>query len=121
MLHWVNTIHKLINMLTIENFQILKGKVIGNTGYYVADIKPVKATDMQPPYKNRNLYWIELTNRKHFLMFELDREGFATGSRMKLYELKLGKDYINLTKFQLRNMDMVLDKINKLVLQQYLP
>jgi len=28
-------------MLTIENFQRLKGKVIGITGYYVESIKPV--------------------------------------------------------------------------------
>jgi len=28
-------------MLTIENVQRLKGKVIGQTGYYVESIKPV--------------------------------------------------------------------------------
>jgi len=32
-------------MLTIENVQRLKGKVIGQTGYYVESIKPVILMD----------------------------------------------------------------------------
>ena len=107
-------------MLTIENFQRLKGKVIGSTGYYVADIKPVASIDTKTGTKS-SWYWIEITNRKQVIVLGLDREGFATGRRMKLYELKLGQDYINLTKFQLRNMDMVVDTINKLLLTHWLP
>ena len=105
-------------MLTIENFQRLKGKVIGITGYYVESIKPVVLMDTKT-LENTHWYMIELTNRKQFLMLQLDRTGFATGTRMKLYELKLGQNYINLTKFQLRNIDIVVDKINKLILEQY--
>ena len=105
-------------MLTIENFQRLKGKVIGNTGYYVEKINPVVSLSMNSNVKH-HLYWIELTNRKQSLMLQLDRTGFATGTRMKLYELKLGQNYINLTKFQLRNIDKVVDKLTKLVLEQY--
>ena len=97
-------------MLTIENFQRLKGKVIGITGYYVESIKPVVLMDTKT-LENTHWYMIELTNRKQFLMLQLDRTGFATGTRMKLYELKLGQNYINLTKFQLRNIDIVVDKI----------
>ena len=107
-------------MLTIENFQRLKGKVIGITGYYVESIKPVVLMDTKT-LENTHWYMIELTNRKQFLMLQLDRTGFATGTRMKLYELKLGQNYINLTKFQLRNIDIVVDKINKLILEQYAP
>ena len=107
-------------MLTIENFQRLKGKVIGITGYYVESIKPVGLLDMNST-KQGHLYMIELTNRKQSLMVQLDRTGFATGTRMKLYELKLGQNYINLTKFQLRNMNKVVDKLTKLVLEQYIP
>ena len=107
-------------MLTIENFQRLKGKVIGITGYYVESIKPVGLLDMNST-KQGHLYMIELTNRKQSLMVQLDRTGFATGTRMKLYELKLGQNYINLTKFQLRNIDIVVDKLTKLVLEQYIP
>ena len=107
-------------MLTIENFQRLKGKVIGGTGYYVNDIKSIVAQDMNTKVDSY-LYLIELTNRKQFLLISLSREGFATGRRMKLYELKLGQDYINLTKFQLRNMDMVVDRLNKLLLTHWLP
>ena len=107
-------------MLTIENFQRLKGKVIGITGYYVESIKPVVLMDTKT-LENTHWYMIELTNRKQFLMLQLDRTGFATGTRMKLYELKLGQNYINLTKFQLRNIDIVVDKINKLILEQYVP
>ena len=107
-------------MLTIENFQRLKGKVIGITGYYVESIKPVGLLDMNST-KQEHLYMIELTNRKQSLMVQLDRTGFATGTRMKLYELKLGQNYINLTKFQLRNMNKVVDKLTKLVLEQYVP
>jgi len=52
-------------------------------------------------------------------MLQLDRTGFDTGSRrLKLYELKLGHNYINLNKFQLRNMDLVINNINKLILEQ---
>lgn len=108
-------------MLTIKNLERLKNKVIGNTGYYVEAIRPVVATDIQPPYESKNLYWIEITNRKQAIILHLEREGFDTGTRMKIYELKLGQNYINLTKFQLRNMDIVLDRINKLVLEQYVP
>ena len=107
-------------MLTIENFQRLKGKVIGITGYYVESIKPVGLLDMNST-KQGHLYMIELTNRKQSLMVQLDRTGFATGTRMKLYELKLGQNYINLTKFQLRTMNKVVDKLTKLVLEQYVP
>ena len=107
-------------MLTIENFQRLKGKVIGITGYYVESIKPVVLMDTKT-LENTHWYMIELTNRKQFLMLQLDRTGFATGTRMKLYELKLGQNYINLTKFQLRNIDIVVDKLTKLVLEQYVP
>ena len=107
-------------MLTIENFQRLKGKVIGITGYYVESIKPVILMDTKT-LENTHWYMIELTNRKQSLMVQLDRTGFATGTRMKLYELKLGQNYINLTKFQLRNMNKVVDKLTKLVLEQYIP
>ena len=107
-------------MLTIENFQRLKGKVIGITGYYVESIKPVILMDTKT-LENTHWYMIELTNRKQSLMVQLDRTGFATGTRMKLYELKLGQNYINLTKFQLRNMNKVVDKLTKLVLEQYVP
>lgn len=105
-------------MLTIENYNRLKGKVIGNTGYYVSGILPVANVDTATTQK-RSFYWIEITDRKHIVKIELDREGFATGRRMKLYELKLGRNYINLTKFQLRNIDVVVDKINQLVLEKY--
>jgi len=60
-------------MLTIENFQRLKGKVIGITGYYVESIKPVGLLDMNST-KQGYLYMIELTNRKQSLMVQLNRE-----------------------------------------------
>lgn len=107
-------------MLTIENYQRLKGKVIGSTGYYVESIKPVGLLDMNST-KQGHLYMIELTNRKQTMLVELDRVGFGTGSELKLYELKLGQNYINLTKYQLRNMDLVINKINKLLLEHWLP
>lgn len=107
-------------MLTIENYQRLKGKVIGSTGYYVESIKPVGLLDMNST-KQGHLYMIELTNRKQTMLVELDRVGFGTGSELKLYELKLGQNYINLTKYQLRNMDLVINKINELLLEHWLP
>jgi len=42
-------------------------------------------------------------------------------TRLRLYELKLGQNYINLNKFQLRNMDLVINNINKLLLEDWLP
>ena len=108
-------------MLTIENVQRLKGKVIGKTGYYVNDIKPVVLVDTKAPFGSTHSYMIEITNRIQFIMVQLNREGFSIGNRMKLYELKLGQNYINLNKFKLRNMDLVIENINKLVLGQYVP
>jgi hypothetical protein len=106
-------------MLTIENVQRLKGKVIGQTGYYVESIKPVILMDTKT-LENTHWYFIEITNRKQTMLVQLDRTGFDTGSRrLKLYELKLGQNYINLNKFQLRNMDLVINNINKLILEQY--
>lgn len=107
-------------MLTIENYQRLKGKVIGSTGYYVESIKPVGLLDMNST-KQGHLYMIELTNRKQTMLVELDRVGFGTGSELKLYELKLGQNYINLPAYQLRNMDLVINKINELLLEHWLP
>lgn len=108
-------------MLTIENFQRLKGKVIGKTGYYVSDVKPVVMTNIKAPYESTHSYMIEITNRKQVVLVQLNREGFSIGNRMKLYELKLGQNYINLNKYKLRNMDLVIENINKLLLQDWLP
>ena len=108
-------------MLTIENVQRLKNKVIGKTGYYVQSIKPVVMTNIKAPYESTHCYLIEITNRMQVIMVQLNREGFSIGNRMKLYELKLGLNYINLNKFKLRNMDLVIENINKLLLQDWLP
>ncbi len=105
-------------MLTIENYERLKGKVIGNTGYYVDKIESVMLVFSNEP--NSHFYHIELANRKSYIIVRLDRTGFGTGKELKLYELKLGQNYINLTKYQLRNMDLVINNINKLVLGQYI-
>lgn len=105
-------------MLTIENVQRLKNKVIGKTGYYVQSIKPVVMTNIKAPYESTHCYLIEITNRMQVIMLQLNREGFSIGNRMKLYELKLGHNYINLNKFKLRNMDLVINNINKLILEQ---
>jgi len=108
-------------VLTIENVQRLKGKVIGKTGYYVESIKPVVLVDTKAPFESSHWYMIEITNRMQVIMVQLNREGFSIGNRMKLYELKLGQNYINLNKFKLRNMDLVIENINKLLLQDWLP
>ena len=107
-------------MLTIENVQRLKNKVIGKTGYYVSDVMPVVLVNPQT-FENTHWYKIEITNRMQVIMVQLNREGFSIGNRMKLYELKLGQNYINLNKFKLRNMDVVIENINKLLLQDWLP
>lgn len=108
-------------MLTIENVQRLKGKVIGKTGYYVESIKPVVLVDTKAPFGSTHSYMIEITNRTQVVLVQLNREGFSIGNRVKLYELKLGHNYINLNKFKLRNMDLVIENINKLLLQDWLP
>lgn len=107
-------------MLTIENFQRLKGKVIGNTGYYVESIKPVGLLDMNST-KQGHLYMIELTNRKQSLMVELNRESEMVNG-LRLYEMTLGANSKQtITKYELRNMNKVVDKLTKLVLEQYVP
>ena len=106
-------------MLTIENYERIKGKVIGKTGYYVDKIQAVELLFSNEP--SSHFYHIELTNRNSYLIVRLNRVGFSIGNRMKLYEMKLGQNYINLNKFQLRNMDLVINNINKLVLGQYVP
>jgi hypothetical protein len=104
-------------MLTIENFQRLKGKVISDTGYYVHDIRPLVGIDLET-HQKRHWYMIELTNRKQIVMVDLDRNGWTAGDGLKLYEMKLGKHYINLNKYQLRNVDSLVYKIYQLVLEQ---
>lgn len=106
-------------MLTIENYERLKGKVIGKTGYYVDKIQAVELLFSNEP--SSHFYHIELTNRNSYLIVRLNRVGFSIGNRMKLYEMKLGQNYINLNKYKLRNMDVVIDNINKLVLGEYVP
>ena len=108
-------------MLTIENVQRLTGKVIGKTGYYVQSIKPVVMTNIKAPYESTHCYLIEITNRMQVIMLQLDRIGVLADTRLRLYELKLGQNYINLNKFQLRNMDLVINNINKLLLEDWLP
>ena len=107
-------------MLTIENVQRLKNKVIGKTGYYVSDVMPVVLVNPET-FESTHFYHIELANRNNYLIVRLNREGVSIGNRMKLYEMKLGQNYINLNKFKLRNMDLVIENINKLLLQHWLP
>ncbi len=107
-------------MLTIENFQRLKGKVIGITGYYVESIKPVGLLDMNST-KQGHLYMIELTNRKQSLLVSLNRESEMVNG-LRLYEMTLGASCKQtITKYELRNMNKVVDKLTKLVLEQYVP
>ena len=106
-------------MLTIENYERLKGKVIGKTGYYVDKIQAVDLLFSNEP--SSHFYHIELANRNNYLIVRLNREGVSIGNRMKLYEMKLGQNYINLNKYKLRNMDVVIDNINRLVLGEYVP
>lgn len=107
-------------MLTIKNYKRLKGTVIGSTGYYVDNILPAThILDLNGAHKH--IYKIELTNRKQVLMLQLNREGFEVDTGLKLYELTLGKNYININKFQLRNMDYVISIISKLLLEQFIP
>ena len=106
-------------MLTIENYKRLKGKVIGQTGYYVQTINPVVMTDIKAPYESTHWYLIEITNRKQVIMVQLDRIGFLTGTEFILYELKLGQTYITINRYELMDMNIVVDKINKLILEQY--
>ena len=107
-------------MLTIENFQRLKGKVIGITGYYVESIKPVILMDTKT-LENTHWYMIELTNRKQSLMVQLNRESEMVNG-LRLYEMTLGANCKQtITKYELRNMNKVVDKLTKLVLEQYIP
>ena len=106
-------------MLTIENYERLKGKVIGSTGYYVDKIQAVELLFSNEP--SSHFYHIELANRNNYLIVRLNRVGVSIGNRMKLYEMKLGQNYINLNKYKLRNMDVLIDNINKLLLQDWLP
>jgi len=104
-------------MLTIQNYKKLKN-VLFKTGYHVSDVKPIMLVNPKT-FERTYWYFIEITNRKQTMLVQLDRTGFDTGSRrLKLYELKLGQNYINLNKFQLRNMDLVINNINKLILEQ---
>ena len=103
-------------MLTIQNYKKLKN-VLFKTGYHVSDVKPIVLVNPKT-FERTYWYFIEITNRKQTMLVQLDRTGFMTGDRLKLYELKLGQNYINLNKFQLRNMDLVINNINKLILEQ---
>jgi len=105
-------------MLTIQNYKKLKN-VLFKTGYHVSDVKPVVLTNTKT-LENTHWYFIEITNRQQTMLVQLDRTGFDTGSRrLKLYELKLGQNYINLNRYELMDMNIVVDKINKLILEQY--
>ena len=107
-------------MLTIENYQRLKGKVIGITGYYVESIKPVEFMNIQT-YNQTYHYMIELTNRKQSLLIQLNRESEMVNG-LRLYEMTLGaKCKQTITKYELRNMNKVVDRLTKLVLEQYVP
>lgn len=107
-------------MLTIENFQRLKGKVIGITGYYVESINPFVSLSMNGN-PDAHLYLIELTNRKQSLIVSLNRESEMVNG-LRLYEMTLGANSKQtITKYELRNMNKVVDKLTKLVLQQYVP
>ena len=109
-------------MLTIENFQRLKGKVIGQTGYYVQTINPVVMTDIKAPYESTHWYLIEITNRKQVIMVSLNRESEMVNELWEAYEMTLGANCKQtITKYELRNMNKVVDKLTKLVLEQYIP
>ena len=104
-------------MLTIENYKKLKN-VLFKTGYHVSDVKPVVLTNTKT-LENTHWYFIEITNRKQTMLVQLDRTGFLTGTEFILYELKLGQTYITINRYELMDMNIVVDKINKLILEQY--
>ena len=104
-------------MLTIENYKKFKN-VLFKTGYHVSDVKPVVLTNTKT-LENTHWYFIEITNRKQTMLVQLDRTGFLTGTEFILYELKLGQTYITINRYELMDMNIVVDKINKLILEQY--
>ena len=104
-------------MLTIQNYKKLKN-VLFKTGYHVSDVKPVVLTNTKT-LENTHWYFIEITNRKQTMLVQLDRTGFLTGTEFILYELKLGQTYITINRYELMDMNIVVDKINKLILEQY--
>ena len=107
-------------MLTIENFQRLKGRVIGLTGYYVSDIKPVEFMDIRT-YEQVYYYMIELTNRQKSIIVQLSRQSEMVNG-VSLYDMTLGAHCKQtITKYELRNTDIVVNSITQLVLQQYIP
>ena len=68
------------------------------------------------------LYLIELTNRKQFLLISLSREAWTGLGGIQLYDISLGGRYKqSLNKYELGNMDIVVDRLNKLVLEHYVP
>ena len=104
-------------MLTIQNYKKLKN-VLFKTGYHVSDVKPVVLTNTKT-LENTHWYFIEITNREQTMLVQLDRTGFLTGTEFILYELKLGQTYITINRYELMDMNIVVDKINKLILEQY--
>jgi len=104
-------------MLTIQNYKKLKN-VLFKKGYHVSDVKPVVLTNTKT-LENTHWYFIEITNRKQTMLVQLDRTGLLTGTEFILYELKLGQTYITINRYELMDMNIVVDKINKLILEQY--
>ena len=104
-------------MLTIQNYKKLKN-VLFKTGYHVSDVKPVVLTNTKT-LENTHWYFIEITNRKQTMLVQLDRTGILTDTEFILYELKLGQTYITINRYELMDMNIVVDKINKLILEQY--
>ena len=104
-------------MLTIQNYKKLKN-VLFKTGYHVSDVKPIMLVNPKT-FERTYWYFIEITNRKQTMLVQLDRTGLLTDTEFILYELKLGQTYITINRYELMDMNIVVDKINKLILEQY--
>ena len=90
-------------MLTIQNYERLKGKVIGKTGYYVDKIQAVELLFSNEP--SSHFYHIELKNHKDYIILRLDRIAGWNG----MYELSKGVKKVHIGLEELKDMKGLID------------
>lgn len=90
-------------MLEIKNREKIKYKVIGDTGFYINEIKESNELDS---------YIVEITDRKHITYMALNRL-FDTTHRG--YELKFNNRREYLSSNEIRNMDEFIKCISYMI------
>lgn len=103
-------------MLTIENVHAIVNKTLDKKNFYVESITESMSTCAITGLSSNPTYNISITNRKYSLNVTLDRVASSGGYMLVGTNGKVA--YLSIT--QIKNIDIVLDKIRYITIHSFI-